>query len=179
MDRSRHTCVSGRPYRYNGKRMISVVAMSAVGILWAGMVGYVLQRLWAHFLSGQLDWSLWQLVLFHFPLIVPLLALVAGGAQCTAVCWDEQGMYIRTWYWCWFFVPWQSVIDFRPFADETIEESAIISLQRGLTYIHRGLPVKNRQGWCWPRGFVLYSDSKGYADLVKEMKMRLETETHA
>ena len=167
-------------YRYDSLRRVVVTIFGLIGLasgyLWGGMTVH----LWIDFLSADLDWSLVKCAWFHIGLVVPLAFLFIGFVNCTDVIATESGLTIRTAYLIWFSIPWRDVVRTKVlskfpsqmFLDWDTEER-VVSIRKGLTVLHRGLPLKGSNGRQRLRGFVIRSGVRGYRDLVRVIKKHI------
>jgi hypothetical protein len=103
-----------------------------------------------------------------------LVFLFLGCVECPDVIAQESGVVVTTCYFFRFLVPWKDIVHiktlsrlpFEPPLDRGVEQR-VVSIQRGLTVFHRGLPLKDGKEKQHLRGFILRSDAQGYHDLVR------------
>jgi hypothetical protein len=127
---------------------------------------------WQTFLTGNLSWSIGELFLFSLSFIVPSSLLLQACLRSTAVTTQEDGMMIRTCFFFWFYVPWQEVTGLWSYSSRSLTglqtaERTLITIQKGLTPLHRGFPRRISGKWEWPRGFTIFSEAEGYSGLLQ------------
>ena len=159
------------------------VAISwALGGVLSGLIwGSLTRSAWTTFLSGSLDWSVGELLLFSLGMVVPGILLLAGCTRCLAITAQEDGMTVKTCIFVRFFIPWQDVTGLWGYRSRSAPgmrhiRKNVITIKRGLTPVHRSLPRRGPKGWQWPRGFQITSEAQGYSDLVRAIEARVGEE---
>ena len=168
-------------YSYDSRRRSLVVIYGLAGLISGLLWGLPTIGFWRGSLFGHLDWSLSKCALLHGALLASLWFLFLGCVECPDVIAQESGVMVTTCYFFRFFVPWKDIVHikalsrlpFEPSTERDVQQH-VVSIQRGLTVFHRGLPLKDGKEKQRLRGFVLRSDAHGYHDLVRVIEEHVD-----